>query len=150
MKCPSCLSNNTKVVDSRDLDEENVTRRRRECLKCKNRYTTYERIEPLNVLVIKKDGSREFYDRTKLERGILKACEKREVSKEQIDKVINRIEEKLKRNGKEVKSGRIGDLVSTSLKRLDKVAYIRFASVYKSFDDLKEFERELRALKRKR
>ncbi len=151
MKCPSCLSDNTKVIDSRDVDDFRAIRRRRECLKCKNRFTTYERVELQNLLVIKKDGRRESYDRNKLENGILKACEKRPISKEQIDKMLSGIERKLQSTcDTEIKSKQIGELAIKALKKVDKVAYIRFASVYKSFDDLKSFEEELKGLKKRK
>ena len=151
MRCPSCLSGNTKVIDSRDVDDFRAVRRRRECLKCKNRFTTYERVEFTNFLVIKKGGRRESYDRSKLENGIVKACEKRPISKEQIDKIVSDIERKLQATcDTEVKSKRIGELIIRALRKIDKVAYIRFASVYKSFEDLKSFEDELKGLKKKR
>lgn len=151
MRCPNCLSLNTKVIDSRDVDDFKAIRRRRECVKCKNRFTTYERVELTNLLVVKKDGRRESYDLNKLEKGILKSCEKRPISKEQIDKIISDIEAKLQATcDTEVKSGLIGEMVVRALKKLDKVAYIRFASVYKSFDDVKSFEEELKNLKTKK
>jgi len=150
MKCPNCLSGNTKVIDSRDVDDFRAIRRRRECLKCKNRFTTYERVELTNLLVIKKDGRRESYDRNKLESGILKACEKRPISKEQIDKTVSDIERKLQATcDTEVKSKLIGEIAIKALKKIDQVAYIRFASVYKSFEDLQSFEEELKGLRKK-
>jgi len=138
MKCIFC-SGETKVTDKRDGDGE--TRRRRECLKCKKRFTTYERVEEPNFIVIKKDMSREPFDRNKLRIGILKACEKRPIETEKIDKIINEIEGKLrnKTKGKEIESRKIGELVIRALKRLDKVAYIRFASVYRDFKDINDF-----------
>lgn len=148
MRCPNCLFENSKVIDSRDVDDFRATRRRRECPKCKSRFTTYERVELTNLLVVKKDGRRESYDRNKLESGILKACEKRPISKDQIDKIVSDIERKLQATcDTEVKAKQIGELVVKALKKVDKVAYIRFASVYKSFDDLKSFEEELKGLK---
>jgi len=150
MRCPNCLSSNTSVIDSRDVDDDRAIRRRRECEKCKTRFTTYERVELTNILVIKKDGSRESYDRNKLLSGILKACEKRPISKEEIDKTVSGIERKLQATCEtEVLSKSIGDFVSRSLRKLDKVAYIRFASVYKSFEDLESFEEELKGLIKK-
>ncbi|NTU69278.1 transcriptional regulator NrdR [bacterium] len=150
MRCPNCLSTNTSVIDSRDVDDDRAIRRRRECEKCKTRFTTYERVELTNILVIKKDGSRESYDRDKLLSGIIKACEKRPISKDEIDKSVSDIERKLQATCEtEVSSKLVGDLVSHSLKKLDKVAYIRFASVYKSFDDLESFEEELKGLLKK-
>lgn len=151
MKCPNCHSDNTKVIDSRDVDDFRAVRRRRECLKCKNRFTTYERVELTNFLVVKKGGRRESYDRNKLESGILKACEKRPISKEQIDKIVSDIERKLQATcDTEVKSKQIGEITIKALKKIDKVSYIRFASVYKSFEDLKSFEEELKGFKRKK
>lgn len=151
MKCPNCLSDNTKVIDSRDVDDFRAVRRRRECEKCSNRFTTYERVELINLLVIKKDGKRESYDRNKIESGILKSCEKRPISKEQIDAIVSEIERRLQSTcDTEIKSKYIGELVSRALKKVDKVAYIRFASVYKSFEDIESFEQELRGLIKKK
>lgn len=138
MKCPYCSSTKTKVTDKRD-SEEGITRRRRECLKCKRRFTTYERPE-IETIVVKKDKRREPYNRDKLTSGLTKACEKRPISHEKIEKIVNEIEERLRRKGKEVKSEVIGKLVMQSLKKLDKVAYIRFASVYSNFQDLADFK----------
>ncbi len=147
MKCLYC-SGDTKVIDKRDDDIEGITRRRRECLKCKRRFTTYERPE-IEIIVIKKDGNRESYDREKLRKGILKACEKRPVSIEKIEKEISKIEEKLRKKGKEVESRYIGELVMKSLKKVDKVAYVRFASVYKEFKDIDDFKEVLRVISKK-
>ncbi|MEM3091358.1 MAG: transcriptional regulator NrdR [Candidatus Pacearchaeota archaeon] len=144
MNCPYC-GNKTKVTDKRDSPVG--IRRRRECLKCKKRFTTYERIGKGEFFVIKKDGRREKFDREKLERGIQKAFEKRPVSKERIDKMINEIESHLMKMGKrEVKSSVIGELVMKKIKKVDNIAYIRFASVYREFQDIKDFKRELRGL----
>tara|TARA_Y100000310_G_scaffold238224_1_gene241572 strand:+ start:800 stop:1201 length:402 start_codon:yes stop_codon:yes gene_type:complete len=122
-------------------------RRRRECLKCKKRFTTYEKVERGEFYVIKKDGRREKFDREKLDGGIERAFEKRPVSKQKIDKMISEIEEQIRKKGKkEIKSTIIGDLVSKKIKRLDKVAYIRFASVYRDFEDVKDFKAEIRGL----
>ena len=144
MDCPHCGSG-TRVTDKRESPAG--TRRRRECLKCKRRFTTYERIGKGEFFVIKKDGRREKFDREKLEVGINRAFEKRPVSKEKIDKMINEIEEQLgKRGRKEVKSSAVGELVMKKIKRLDNIAYIRFASVYRDFKDIKDFKRELRGL----
>ncbi|QQG38976.1 MAG: transcriptional repressor NrdR [Candidatus Woesearchaeota archaeon] len=149
MKCPFCSNSETQVVDKRDTEDEKTTRRRRECLKCKNRFTTYERLELTNLIVIKKDGHKESFDRNKIKVGILKACQKRLVTDEQIEKVLNNIEIKLKDSpDPEIKSKDIGELVIKELKKLDKVAYIRFASVYKDFTDVESFEEELKKLKR--
>jgi len=138
MLCPYCSNDETKVTDKRD--SKNETRRRRECLKCKKRFTTYEKIQEVEIFVIKKDGRREAFSHEKLKAGITKACEKRNISQEQIEKIINYIEEKLKQHGKEVSSRLIGELVMRQLKKLDKVAYIRFASVYKDFKEIKDFK----------
>lgn len=147
MKCPFCSSKETRVVETRETGEE-VTRRRRHCLKCNKRFTTYEKLENLNLRVIKKDGTREFFDKEKLRRGLLKACEKRPVSSEEIDKIADDIEKILRnKHSPEVKSSVIGNLVMKQLKRLDSVAYIRFASVYRAFQDIGEFEKEVRLLK---
>lgn len=145
MLCPYCSNDETKVTDKRD--SKNETRRRRECLKCGKRYTTYERIVPVEIFVIKKDGRREAFSREKLKSGIIKACEKRNVSGEQIEASVSYIEEKLKQHGNEVASSIIGELVMRQLKKLDKVAYIRFASVYKEFQDVEDFKRELKEVK---
>jgi transcriptional repressor NrdR len=145
MECKFC-GNDTKVTDKRDGDGE--TRRRRECLKCTKRFTTYERIEEPNFFVIKKDDSRELFSREKLRSGIEKACEKRPVPTDKIDKVLNEIEIKLrdKITGKEVPSSEVGELVMKAIKKLDKVAYIRFASVYKDFQDINDFKNEVKEL----
>ena len=149
MICPFCLSERTKVTDKRDLPEMSTTRRRRECLKCERRFTTYERIELTNLTIIKKGNRRENFDRNKLVSGMLKACEKRPVEREKIEKVADEIEAELRRFGNEVESKKIGELVMKKLKKLDKVAYIRFASVYREFTDLESFEKELNKLMKK-
>jgi transcriptional repressor NrdR len=138
MLCPYCKNPETKVTDKRDSETE--IRRRRECLKCRKRFTTYEKIEPVDVRVIKKDGSREAFNREKLKAGVTKALEKRPVEAEKIDKMLTEIEEKLAKKGKEVSSQVIGELVMQKLKKLDKVAYIRFASVYRDFKDMNDFK----------
>ena len=146
MDCPYCSHNESKVTDKRKSPEG--IRRRRECLKCKKRFTTYERIERNNFYVIKKDGRREKFDRQKLEKGIEKAFEKRPVEKEKIEKMINDIEEQLRKKGnKEIKSSIIGDLVIKKIRKLDNVAYVRFASVYHDFQDVGDFKREIKELK---
>ena len=148
MKCPFCPSIETKVVDKRETEEQSITRRRRECLKCAKRFTTYERVEMSNILVIKKDGKREQFDREKVKKGIIKACEKRNVSMEDIDNIINDIEQKLRNlETTEVKSTLIGEFVMKRLKKMDKVAYIRFASVYKDFEDIENFKEAIEQLK---
>ena len=150
MKCPFCGSKGNKVVDKRETPDLKSTRRRRECLSCKRRFTTYERVEEADLVVIKKDGKRVMFDRNKLRMGIMKACEKRPVTQEQIDRLIDKIENDLrKRKSTEVKSFVIGDLVVKRLKKLDKVAYIRFASVYREFTDIQSFQKELKRLLKK-
>ena len=145
MICPYCEYAETKVVDSRESEES--TRRRRECLKCEKRFTTYERVE-IDLVVKKKDGSREKFSRDKMKRGIMTACEKRKISQDDIDSLINRIEGKLKmKDTNEIDSSIIGELIMKELKKIDKVAYIRFASVYREFADIDDFQKELRGLK---
>ena len=147
MICPFCNNLRTRVVDKRETGGGAVTRRRRECLECGKRFTTYERMEALDLYVIKKDGRREPYDRQKLRMGMLKACEKRPISQETINKITDRIENELKRlKSVEVKGAVIGEKVMRELKKLDKVAYIRFASVYREFADITDFQRELKGL----
>ncbi|MBD3252360.1 transcriptional repressor NrdR [Candidatus Pacearchaeota archaeon] len=137
MKCLYCKSD-TKVTDKRESPEG--TRRRRECLKCGKRFTTYEKPEIKEIIVVKKDKRREKFSKDKLKSGLIKACEKRSVSIEKIDKIVRDIEEKLRKKGKEVKSDMIGKMVINKLKRLDEVAYIRFASVYNEFKDINDFK----------
>ncbi len=145
MRCPYCLHTKFSVTDKRDSPLG--IRRRRECLKCKKRFTTYEKIERGELYVIKKDNRREKFQREKLERGIMKAFEKRPVSQEKIQKMINEIEEQIRKKGKkEIKSQIIGDIVSKKIKKLDKVAYIRFASVYRDFEDVLDFKKEIKKL----
>lgn len=147
MICPFCAYDVTKVVDKREGADGKTTRRRRQCAKCGRRFTTFERVETLDLLVIKKDGRRESFDRLKLRSGIIKACEKRPVSASEIEKIIDAIEADLRKTGvSEVSSKKIGELVSRRLKKLDEVAYIRFASVYRQFADVGDFERELSKL----
>lgn len=148
MKCPFCFSTETKVMDKRESENLVATRRRRECLKCKKRFTTYERIETQELTIVKKDGKRELYNRQKLLIGILKACEKRPIKREQIEIIIGEIETELRNMpSTEIQSRKIGELVMSKLMQLDKVAYIRFASVYRQFTDLRSFEKELKSLK---
>ena len=150
MKCPFCLDSKTRVVDKRDLDELGSIRRRRECLSCKKRFTTYERIELVGLYVVKKDGRRESYNRDKLSTNLMKACEKRPIPRENVERLISEVEGSLRNYGeREVASSIIGELVIERLRLLDKVAYIRFASVYRDFTDLKSFEKELRMLNKK-
>jgi transcriptional repressor NrdR len=149
MKCPFCRHPKTRVVDKRNLDELDTIRRRRECLACGRRFSTYERIEWTGVSVIKKDGRRESFDRDKLLAGLLKACEKRPIAREAVEKLVSTVEAELYNYGsREVPAQVIGELVMDRIKELDKVAYIRFASVYREFTDLKSFEKELRTLKK--
>lgn len=146
MRCPFCNSERTEVTDKRDVESE--TRRRRECLKCKKRFTTYERVETKDLRVIKKDGSREAFDHEKIKKGLIKACEKRPVSLEKIESAVHDIEFKLRSsNKKEVSSKTIGEMIMKSLKKLDEVAYIRFASVYREFKDVNDFKKHLKELK---
>lgn len=148
MLCPYCGSADTRVVDKRSSDEK-AFRRRRECEKCEKRFTTYERIETIPLTVVKKDGRSESFDKNKIRMGIMKACEKRPVSQEKIEKILDEIENELMgMDTTEIKSKTIGDRVSEKLKDIDEVAYIRFASVYKKFRDIESFEKELKELKR--
>lgn len=145
MRCPYCTSLDNKVVDSRIGKEGDTIRRRRECLKCEGRFTTYERVEEVLPLVIKKDGRREPYDRMKILNGLKKACEKRPVSVEAMEKTVADIEKSVQDKGfKEIPSTVIGEEVMGHLHRLDEVAYVRFASVYRSFKDINEFMAELK------
>ncbi|MEM3399798.1 MAG: transcriptional regulator NrdR [Candidatus Micrarchaeia archaeon] len=148
MRCPYCTYADTKVVDSRDTNDLKITRRRRQCLRCGKRFTTHEAVVTADIMVIKKDGRRERFDREKLMRGILRACEKRPISRETIEKIVDSIESALRRSEKdEIESRVIGNMVMNKLKKLDKVAYIRFASVYLSFNDIHAFEDVLKKLK---
>jgi transcriptional repressor NrdR len=147
MRCPFCNHTEGKVVDSRSSKEGDSIRRRRECLKCGRRFTTYERIEEVAQMVIKKDGRREAFDRWKIKSGILKACEKRPVSLEQIESLIDDVERSLfNSSDNEVSTAAIGGAVMDRLKDIDQVAYVRFASVYRQFKDLNEFMDELKGL----
>jgi len=148
--CPFCAHQETKVVDKREGADGKITRRRRECLKCARRFTTFERAETLDLLVIKKDGKREVFDRVKLRSGIIKACEKRPISAQEVEKILDEIEADLrKKNVNEVSSKKIGELVIRRLKKIDEIAYIRFASVYRQFADLSDFEKELAMLSKR-
>ena len=150
MKCPYCNYEETQVIDTRETESLEATRRRRECLKCNKRFTTYERVEEAEIIVVKKDSKRERFERQKLTNGILKACEKRSISLEKIEKLVDEVESDLrKRDSVEVESKVIGEVVMKKLKTLDKVAYIRFASVYREFEDLDRFEEELEKLQKK-
>jgi transcriptional repressor NrdR len=150
MKCPFCGSLESKVVDKRETEGDVATRRRRECLKCGKRYTTYERLETLSLTIVKKDKTREQFDRAKVIKGLLKACEKRPVPRDDIEKVVDEVEAELKAmEATEIESKKLGELVMKKLKKLDKIAYIRFASVYKDFKDIDEFDKELHKLLKK-
>ncbi len=147
MKCPYCSFDEDKVIDSRPTDEGATIRRRRECLSCHKRYTTYEKVENMPIMVIKKDGSRQAYDREKVRKGILRACEKRSVSIDQIEKILDIIEGQINNSlEREVTSEFIGELVMEKLRELDEVAYVRFASVYRQFKDINTFMNELNKL----
>ena len=147
MKCPFCAHADDKVVDSRTIKEGGLIRRRRECLGCTRRFTTYERIEEIPLMVVKKDGRREAFDRSKIVIGILKACEKRPVGVEAIEDVVDRIEKDISNSvEKEVLAEKVGALIMEELKGLDEVAYVRFASVYKQFKDINEFMDALKTL----
>jgi transcriptional repressor NrdR len=151
MRCPFCQYADDRVVDSREGGDGDVIRRRRECLACKRRFTTYERIDIVMPMVIKKDGRREPWDRGKLEAGFHKACEKRPVSTDAIDDEIARIEHRVQEQGlREIRSDDVGEQVMESLKALDEVAYVRFASVYRSFRDIAEFQRTVENLQSER
>ena len=140
-------SKDTEVVETRDSEDLETIRRRRECLSCKKRFTTYERIENINLIVIKKDGRREQFDRDKLKRGIIRSCEKTKVSLETIEKIVTEIERELRgADSVEIDSKKIGQMVAARLKSLDKVAYIRFSSVFKRFVDVEDFEKEVKRL----
>lgn len=144
MKCSHCGHHHSRVLESRDLDEGMSIRRRRQCIKCGHRFTTYERIERPNLSIIKKNGTRELYSRAKLSSGVYKALQKRPVEAVQIEKIISDIETELYQSGEtEISSSRIGELVMTELIKIDDVAYVRFASVYRSFTDLGSFQKEL-------
>ncbi len=150
MKCPFCSYEESKVIDSRPTDEGERTRRRRECLKCGKRFTTYEVMEHLPIIVIKKDKSREVFDRQKLITGLLRASEKRPVSIETLEKLVDEIEANLQNSlDREVSSDKIGELVMEKLKDIDEVAYVRFASVYRQFKDINTFMEELNSLLKK-
>jgi len=145
VKCPFCNYKEDKVVDSRSTAEESAVRRRRECLKCGKRFTTYEYVEEVSLLVIKKDGRREPFDRKKILAGIIRACEKRPVSVEKMEEVVTQVERLIqKKSDREVLSNRIGELVMEKLKSIDDVAYVRFASVYRQFKDVGQFMVELK------
>jgi transcriptional repressor NrdR len=150
MRCPYCNNIEDRVVDSRSSSEDTVIRRRRECLKCLRRFTTYEKIEDRPVIIIKKDGRREEFYRNKVLSGLRKACDKRSISIEKLENIVDRVEKELeKRNQKEMPSKLIGELIMRYLHKLDQVAYVRFASVYKEFKDIEEFKAALDKLLKK-
>ena len=147
MRCPYCNGENTRVVDSRPVEEDNSIRRRRVCDDCSRRFTTYEKIESIPLMVIKKDQSREKYNREKITDGVMRACHKRKVSVQQMNDLINQVETEIfNREEKEIKSSEIGEMVMSHLKDLDTVAYVRFASVYREFKDANTFMDELKKL----
>jgi len=147
MRCPKCQARDDKVIDSRAIKDETVIRRRRECLACEHRFTTYEAIERDDLRVLKRDGRYEMFDRKKLIAGIDKACEKRPVGREEIERTVNEmIDELVKAYADEIPTKAIGDKIMLHLRRLDEVAYVRFASVYRKFRDIKEFVNEVQSL----
>ncbi len=151
MKCPFCNHAESKVIDSRESKKGLSIRRRRECISCRRRFTTYEKIEEIPYMVIKKDGSRQPFDGQKLLRGLLKACEKRPIPVRKLEEIVEDIENRVQeRPDKEIKVSDIGRLVMDKLKALDKVAYVRFASVYREFKDVMEFKQELETLLKER
>ena len=147
MKCPFCSHENTRVIDSRPAEDNNSIRRRRVCDECGKRFTTYEKIETIPLIIIKKDNNREAYDRAKIEAGVLRACHKRPVSAQQITTLVDEVENEIfNREERESPSGSIGELVMNKLKDLDAVAYVRFASVYREFKDVNTFMDELKSV----
>jgi transcriptional repressor NrdR len=147
MKCPFCGETNNKVIDSRLSKDGNVIRRRRECIDCSRRFTTYEHIEDIPVMIIKKDGRREVFNREKVRTGMQRACEKRKISMNVIEQFIENLERDLRETGeKEIPSSRIGQMIMDKLHELDDVAYVRFASVYREFKDVNDFVSELKSL----
>ena len=147
MKCPFCSHENTRVIDSRSAEDNNSIRRRRVCDECGKRFTTYEKIETIPLIIIKKDNNREAYDRSKIEAGVLRACHKRPVSAQQITTLVDEVENEIfNREEREIPSGTIGELVMNKLKDLDAVAYVRFASVYREFKDVNTFMDELKGV----
>jgi len=147
MKCPYCGAKDTEVVETRDSDDLETIRRRRQCTACEKRFTTYERIENIGLIVIKKDGKREQFDRDKLRAGIARSSEKTKVKADDIEKIVVEVERELRSaDSTEVESKKIGQLVSQRLKKIDKVAYIRFSSVFKRFVDIEDFEKEVKKL----
>lgn len=151
MKCPFCGFLDSKVLDSRPTDEGSIIRRRRECPSCKKRFTTYERIDELPIMVIKKSGNREVFDPHKIINGLIKACEKRPVSLETLQNIAYDVEKELKNSmEQEVESGKIGEMVMKRLKNVDEVAYVRFASVYRQFKDINSYIEEIKKLQKQK
>ncbi len=149
MKCPYCLNQDTKVIETRVTESDISIRRRRECEKCGNRFTTFERIENTPIAVIKKDSTRQPFDRNKILSGLIRACVKRNISTKILEKIVDDIESEIRNfHSSEIKSNEIGEIALKKLRDLDKVAYIRFASVYKQFDSIKQFTSELSELKK--
>ena len=147
MKCPFCGNENTRVIDSRPAEENNSIRRRRVCDICEKRFTTYEKVETIPLIILKKDNNRETYDRSKIEAGVLRACHKRPISANQIEKLVDEVETEIfKMEDKEISSQMIGEYVMEKLKELDAVAYVRFASVYREFKDINTFMDELKKI----
>ena len=147
MRCPYCGHVESKVIDSRESKKGISIRRRRECVACRRRFTTYEKVEEIPYMIVKKDGSRQMFDRQKLLKGLMKACEKRPIAMGKLEEIVEEIEAKLQeRPDKEMKASEIGQLVMDRLHELDKVAYVRFASVYREFRDVQEFKNELETL----
>lgn len=150
LKCPFCGYSESKVVDSRSTEDSMAIRRRRECLKCSRRYTTYEKVEDIPILVIKKDSSREFFNKGKIINGLIKSCEKRPISRQQIESIADEIEKNISNQMlTEVKSEYIGEMIMEALKSVDEIAYVRFASVYRQFKDVNTFLEEIEKLKHK-
>ncbi|NRG43659.1 transcriptional regulator NrdR [Bacillus sp. CRN 9] len=150
MKCPSCQNNNTRVLDSRPVDESKSIRRRRECEKCAYRFTTFEKVEEIPLIVVKKEGTREEFSREKILRGLIKACEKRPVALKELEEITSEVEKELRSNGvSEIKSDEVGEMVMDRLVKVDDVAYVRFASVYRQFKDINVFIEELKELIKK-
>lgn len=147
MKCPFCGINETEVIETRDSEDQTTTRRRRTCLRCQKRFTTYERVEVTPIIIIKKGGRREQFDRDKLRKGILKASEKTTVSLEKIEKLIDQVEKELiNADSSEIESKKVGRIIARKLKHIDKLAYIRFSSVFKQFVDVEDLAKELQKL----
>ncbi|MFE8696971.1 transcriptional regulator NrdR [Cytobacillus sp. FJAT-53684] len=150
MKCPSCQSNNTRVLDSRPVDDYRSIRRRRECESCAYRFTTFEKVEEIPLIVVKKEGTREEFSRDKILRGLIKACEKRPVALKELEEITSSVEKELRSNGvSEIKSEAVGEMVMDRLAKIDDVAYVRFASVYRQFKDINVFIEELKELIKK-